>query len=212
MARSCTQHLCCLICLTYLGFLLQTGRTVAIKKIRLGKYKEGVNVTALREIKLLKELHDPHVIELIDVYPKKKNLNLVFEFMTSDLEGVSFEAVFYEGRASEQRPLQIRPSSPVPYFQSDLIPCLRDRQVSTNLLKEALFHLDYHMTLAGGMSLMDVLNSSNCCHAHEAHVEWSWNLGKVGKVETVGQQGGSILDAPPVATQTICFFCTHSIL
>ncbi|GAQ84194.1 cyclin-dependent kinase D-1 [Klebsormidium nitens] len=65
-----------------------TGRIVAIKKIRLGKYKEGVNVTALREIKLLKELHDPHVIELIDVYPKKKNLNLVFEFMTSDLEGV----------------------------------------------------------------------------------------------------------------------------
>ncbi|KAJ7556215.1 hypothetical protein O6H91_05G074600 [Diphasiastrum complanatum] len=65
-----------------------TNRTVAVKKIRLGKYKEGVHVTALREIKLLKELHDPNIIELIDVYPHKRNLNLVFEFMESDLEAV----------------------------------------------------------------------------------------------------------------------------
>ncbi|KAG0571123.1 hypothetical protein KC19_6G212900 [Ceratodon purpureus] len=65
-----------------------TNRTLAVKKIRLGKYKEGVNVTALREIKLLKELHDPHIIELVDVYPHKRNLHLVFEFMESDLEAV----------------------------------------------------------------------------------------------------------------------------
>ncbi|CAM6085802.1 unnamed protein product [Calypogeia fissa] len=65
-----------------------TGRTVAVKKIRLGKYKEGVNVTALREIKLLKELRDPNIIELVDVYPHKRNLHLVFEFMVSDLEAV----------------------------------------------------------------------------------------------------------------------------
>ncbi|GBG67532.1 hypothetical protein CBR_g663 [Chara braunii] len=65
-----------------------TNRTVAIKKIRLGKYKEGVNVTALREIKLLRELKDPNIIELIDVYPHKRNLHLVFEFMESDLEAV----------------------------------------------------------------------------------------------------------------------------
>lgn len=66
----------------------QTGRVVAIKKIRLGMYKEGVNVTALREIKLLKELRGPNIIELIDVFPNKRNLNLVFEFMESDLETV----------------------------------------------------------------------------------------------------------------------------
>jgi len=45
-------------------------------------------VTALREIKLLKELHDPNIIELVDVYPHKRNLHLVFEFMESDLEAV----------------------------------------------------------------------------------------------------------------------------
>ncbi|KAG6514557.1 hypothetical protein ZIOFF_024920 [Zingiber officinale] len=67
---------------------LITGQTVAIKKIRLGKYKEGVNFTALREIKLLKEIKDPNIIELIDAFPHKGNLHLVFEFMESDLEAV----------------------------------------------------------------------------------------------------------------------------
>ncbi|XP_016203528.1 cyclin-dependent kinase D-3 isoform X1 [Arachis ipaensis] len=66
----------------------QTGQTVAIKKIRLGKQKEGVNFTALREIKLLKELKDPNIIELIDAFPHKGNLHLVFEFMETDLEAV----------------------------------------------------------------------------------------------------------------------------
>lgn len=66
----------------------QTGQTVAIKKIRIGKQKEGVNFTALREIKLLKELKDPNIIELIDCFPHKGNLHLVFEFMETDLEAV----------------------------------------------------------------------------------------------------------------------------
>ncbi|KAG0473865.1 hypothetical protein HPP92_015722 [Vanilla planifolia] len=66
----------------------KTGKTVAIKKIRLGNYKEGINFTALREIKLLKEIKDPNIIELIDAFPHKGNLHLVFEFMESDLEAV----------------------------------------------------------------------------------------------------------------------------
>ncbi|ESQ27811.1 hypothetical protein EUTSA_v10018665mg [Eutrema salsugineum] len=66
----------------------KNGETVAIKKIRLGKQKEGVNITALREIKLLKELKHPHIIELIDAFPHKENLHLVFEFMETDLEAV----------------------------------------------------------------------------------------------------------------------------
>ncbi|KAJ1262740.1 hypothetical protein BS78_09G133200 [Paspalum vaginatum] len=67
----------------------KTENTVAIKKILIGKdSKEGVNFTALREIKLLKELKDPNIIELIDCFPHKKNLHLVFEFMETDLEAV----------------------------------------------------------------------------------------------------------------------------
>lgn len=44
----------------------KTGRVVAIKKIamKLGKYTEGANFTALREIKLLQELKHEHIIEV----------------------------------------------------------------------------------------------------------------------------------------------------
>ena len=61
----------------YRAYGLQTGQVVAIKKILLGKAKEGVNVTALREIKLLKELHGPRIVQLLDVFPHKGNLSLV---------------------------------------------------------------------------------------------------------------------------------------
>ncbi|XP_010416185.1 PREDICTED: cyclin-dependent kinase D-1-like [Camelina sativa] len=66
----------------------KNGETVAIKKIRFGKQNEGVNITALREIKLLRELKHPHVIELIDAFPHKENLHIVFECMETDLEAV----------------------------------------------------------------------------------------------------------------------------
>ncbi|XP_008647574.1 cyclin-dependent kinase D-1 isoform X2 [Zea mays] len=67
----------------------KTGNTVAVKRIWVGKdKKEGVNFTALREIKLLKELKGPNIIELIDCFPYKENLHLVFEFMETDLEAL----------------------------------------------------------------------------------------------------------------------------
>lgn len=46
-------------------------------------------MTALREIKVLKELHHPHVIELVDVFiSSSQNLSIVLELMESDLEAV----------------------------------------------------------------------------------------------------------------------------
>ena len=38
---------------------------------------QGVNVTALREIKLLRELKGPFLVKLLDVFPHKRNLSLV---------------------------------------------------------------------------------------------------------------------------------------
>ncbi|KAL8463678.1 hypothetical protein ACS0TY_034363 [Phlomoides rotata] len=57
---------------------------------RLGKQlpSRKFNFTALREIKLLKELKDPYIIGLIDTFPHKGNLHLVFEFMETDLEAI----------------------------------------------------------------------------------------------------------------------------
>ncbi|CAN8241848.1 unnamed protein product [Cochlearia groenlandica] len=72
-----------------LGFLSKERRNGGDQEeIRLGKEKEGVIITALREIKLLKEIKHPHIIELIDAFPHKENLHLVFEFMETDLEAV----------------------------------------------------------------------------------------------------------------------------
>ncbi|CAB1100381.1 unnamed protein product [Ectocarpus sp. CCAP 1310/34] len=70
-----------------------TGRVVAIKKIamKLGKYTEGANFTALREIKLLQELKHDHIIELVDVFLIHEDLNLVFEFCETDLESILME-------------------------------------------------------------------------------------------------------------------------
>lgn len=64
-------------------------RIVAVKKIKLGTREEtadGINRTALREIKLLQELNHPNIIGLLDVFGQKSNVSLVFDFMDTDLE------------------------------------------------------------------------------------------------------------------------------
>ncbi|CAM9304024.1 unnamed protein product [Choristocarpus tenellus] len=73
--------------------LKSTGQLVAIKKIAMksGKYTEGANFTALREIKLLKELKHENIIELVDVFLVHEDLNLVFEFCETDLETILME-------------------------------------------------------------------------------------------------------------------------
>lgn len=69
-----------------------SGRRVAVKKVRMGRLKEGVNMTALREIRFLKELRHVHVVELLDVFPHKRNLMLVYEYLDCDLEHIINDA------------------------------------------------------------------------------------------------------------------------
>ena len=38
---------------------------------------QGINMTALREIKLLREIENPFIVRLLDVFPHKRNLSLV---------------------------------------------------------------------------------------------------------------------------------------
>ena len=66
----------------------ETGDVVAIKKIRVDYKKMGIHVTALREVKYLKELHHPNIVRLIDVISLKRGIALVFEYMDTDLENV----------------------------------------------------------------------------------------------------------------------------
>ncbi|KAL7665466.1 [RNA-polymerase]-subunit kinase [[Candida] zeylanoides] len=70
----------------YLGKRATDGRSVAIKEIKTGLFKDGLDMSALREVKYLQELRHPNVIELVDVFSAASNLNLVLEFLPCDLE------------------------------------------------------------------------------------------------------------------------------
>jgi cyclin-dependent kinase 7 len=48
----------------HLGTAVNTGRKVAIKKIKMGQFKDGLDLTAIREVKYLQELRHPNVIEV----------------------------------------------------------------------------------------------------------------------------------------------------
>lgn len=47
-----------------LGTEVATSRTVAIKKIKMGQFKDGMDLTAIREVKYLQEIRHPNVIEV----------------------------------------------------------------------------------------------------------------------------------------------------
>lgn len=67
----------------------ETDTIVAVKKIKVGTSadaKDGINRTALREIKLLQELTHRNLIGLLDVFGHLSNVSLVFDFMDTDLE------------------------------------------------------------------------------------------------------------------------------
>ncbi|BCR92685.1 cyclin-dependent serine/threonine-protein kinase CDC28 [Aspergillus chevalieri] len=67
--------------------LTHPGRIVALKKIRLEAEDEGVPSTAIREISLLKEMHDPNIVSLLNiVHADGHKLYLVFEFLDLDLK------------------------------------------------------------------------------------------------------------------------------
>eukprot|EP00039_Didymoeca_costata_P030040 m.27656 g.27656 ORF g.27656 m.27656 type:complete len:342 (-) comp7917_c0_seq1:35-1060(-) len=69
----------------------ETKNIYAVKRIRLGDMATaalGVNVTAIREIKLLQELDHENVIKLADIYESKSNVHLVLELCYTDLEKI----------------------------------------------------------------------------------------------------------------------------
>jgi cyclin-dependent kinase 12/13 len=76
----------------------QIRNFVALKKVRLENERDGFPITAVREIKILRQLDHPNVIRLIDVVvessknktngPSIEAFYLVFEYMAHDLHGL----------------------------------------------------------------------------------------------------------------------------
>ncbi|CRK96274.1 CLUMA_CG009696, isoform A [Clunio marinus] len=71
-----------------------SGRYVALKKIRISLTSDGIPMTTLREISLLKNLdsyNHPHIVKLLDVIHRRADrenqleLYLVFEYLERDL-------------------------------------------------------------------------------------------------------------------------------
>ena len=63
----------------------ETGQTVAIKKFKESDEAEEVRKTALREVRILKQLRHDNIVGLLEVFRRKRKLYLVFEFVESTL-------------------------------------------------------------------------------------------------------------------------------
>ncbi|KAI9657846.1 MAG: Cyclin-dependent kinase catalytic subunit [Alyxoria varia] len=85
--------------------LQNSGRIVALKKIRLEAEDEGVPSTAIREISLLKEMKDPNIVRLFDiVHADGHKLYLVFEFLDLDLKKYMEALPVSDGGRGKQLP------------------------------------------------------------------------------------------------------------
>ena len=51
--------------------LCSSGTFVALKKVRLENEKEGFPITAVREIKILRQLNHPNIVNLMEIVTDK---------------------------------------------------------------------------------------------------------------------------------------------
>ena len=70
----------------YLATDLKNNTSVAVKKMKLGSVEEGVPISTLREISLLKELNHKNIVKLFDVIHMENKIILVFEYLPLDLK------------------------------------------------------------------------------------------------------------------------------
>ena len=62
------------------------NRRVAMKKLRIENKDEGIPITALREMCILKHLHHENVVELYEIIQDVDKIVLIFEYADMDLK------------------------------------------------------------------------------------------------------------------------------
>merc|ERR1712048_1511634 len=72
-----------------------TGEIVALKRINTEQEENGFPITAIREVKILKVLKHPNIVNLKEIVTSKeqgknlpKNVFMVFEYLEYDLYGL----------------------------------------------------------------------------------------------------------------------------
>ena len=61
-----------------LGREASTGRKVAIKKIKVGQFKDGLDMSAIREVKYLRELKHQNIIEVRFLISPPASISLAY--------------------------------------------------------------------------------------------------------------------------------------
>lgn len=65
-----------------------TGRIIALKRLRLDSEREGMPITAIREIKLLQSLRHDNIVSLYEMVVSGRHTYMAFEYLEHDLAGL----------------------------------------------------------------------------------------------------------------------------
>ena len=69
----------------FVGKDKQTGDIVALKRINTEQEANGFPITAIREVKILKALHHPNIVQLKELVTSKGALFTIFSFLAACL-------------------------------------------------------------------------------------------------------------------------------
>ena len=64
---------------------------VALKKVKIRKADDGLPKEFLREVESLKYLENDYIIKMKEVFVGKTNINIVYEYMDTDLEKLALK-------------------------------------------------------------------------------------------------------------------------
>ncbi|CAO3591370.1 unnamed protein product [Absidia cylindrospora] len=133
----------------------ESGKVVALKKIRMERETDGLPISSLREISLLKRMQHPNIVNVSDVAvgSKLEFIFLVMEYCEQDL-GTLLDMISTPYTASEVKCLMVQLLRGLEYCHSHSI-IHRDLKMSnllltsTGLLKIADFGLARTLSLPG---------------------------------------------------------------
>ena len=99
-------------------------RLYAAKKLLRDHEREGFPITSVREVKLLRELNSPNIVNIVDIITSSEteNIFILFEYMEHDLNGLMADGGIVlpppHIKCYFQQILQVTPPPPPPHTAS----------------------------------------------------------------------------------------------